>query len=250
MSSSCKAAVFAAASDPGVVRAWAPVEFGSFSDSFGPVELEVAPEEPPVDAAALAAEAAREAEQERLLEAVTHARLEWEAEARVRREEVRAEAYHEGFEAGRLEGERAEGIRLANVRQAAEHALDDVRAGEAKWAGTIEENVAALAVAIARQLLARELRAEPAALADLVRRALTEFPIDQPIRIRINPSDLAVLSTVVSGPPITTGREAAWVADAQLNPGGCVVEGRDRIIDGRVDAALERVYRRLTYTHA
>jgi hypothetical protein len=29
-----------------------------------------------------------------------------------------------------------------------------------------------------------------------------------------------------------------------------VVEGRERIIDGRVDAALERVYRRLTYTGA
>lgn len=44
------------------------------------------------------------------------------------------------------------------------------------------------------------------------------------------------------------GREAAWHADPLVEPGGVVVEGRDRIIDGRVDTALERVYRRLTYT--
>jgi hypothetical protein len=29
-----------------------------------------------------------------------------------------------------------------------------------------------------------------------------------------------------------------------------VVEGRERIVDGRVDTALERVYRRLTYNNA
>jgi flagellar assembly protein FliH len=250
MSSSCKASVFAAA--PGAVSAWAPVEFGSFTALFEPAEMAAEEEsaEPEIDAAALAAQAAQEAEQDRLLEAITNAHLEWEAEEQVRRETIRAAAYHEGFEAGRVEGERAEQMRLANARRAAEHALDDVRAGETKWAGTIEENVAALAVAVARQLLARELRSEPAALVDLVRRALAEFPIDQPIRIRVNPGDLAALSTVNPAAPITTGREAAWVADAQIAPGGCMVEGRDRIIDGRVDAALERVYRRLTYTHA
>ena len=49
---------------------------------------------------------------------------------------------------------------------------------------------------------------------------------------------------------ITGDREARWLPDASIAPGGCVVEGRERIIDGRIDTALERVYRRLTYTNA
>ena len=43
-------------------------------------------------------------------------------------------------------------------------------------------------------------------------------------------------------------RESHWIADHRISTGGCVVEGRDRIIDGRVDTALERAYRRLAYT--
>jgi flagellar assembly protein FliH len=238
MSSSCSAA--------GVVGVWVPREFGGFAGDF----VAAAAAEPEIGAMDAAQAELRAVEEERLLEALTEANLAWESDERVRRETIRAEAYHEGFEAGRLDGERAEGLRLAAARRASEQALDDVRDGESKWAGTIEENVTALAIAVARQLIARELRSDASAVVELVRRALAEFPIDQPLRIRVNPVDLALLSTVGSDAPITTGREAAWVADAQIAPGGCLVEGRDRIIDGRVDAALERLYRRVTYTHA
>ncbi|HVX42066.1 MAG TPA: hypothetical protein VHB25_21065, partial [Gemmatimonadaceae bacterium] len=45
--------------------------------------------------------------------------------------------------------------------------------------------------------------------------------------------------------PITGARDASWLADARISRGGCLVEGRDRIVDGRGDAALERAYRRM-----
>jgi flagellar assembly protein FliH len=88
---------------------------------------------------------------------------------------------------------------------------------------------------------------------DLVRRAVAEFPIDQSIRIRVSPHDLALITAMSAGEspvPITGGREARWLADPLGSPGGCVIEGRERIVDGRVDTALERLYRRLTYSHA
>jgi flagellar assembly protein FliH len=40
------------------------------------------------------------------------------------------------------------------------------------------------------------------------------------------------------------------VADARIVRGGCVVEGRERIIDGRVDLALEQIFRKLSGTDA
>ena len=45
--------------------------------------------------------------------------------------------------------------------------------------------------------------------------------------------------------PITGSREASWLADPRVARGGCLVEGRDRIVDGRVDTALERAYHRM-----
>jgi flagellar biosynthesis/type III secretory pathway protein FliH len=106
---------------------------------------------------------------------------------------------------------------------------------------------------VGRQLFDAELEAAPAHTAVLVRRALTEFPIDQPVAIRVNPSDLASITAhaVADGGQATVGRaDAQWVPDPRIAVGGCVIEGRDRIVDGRVDTALERIYRRLTGTGA
>ncbi|MBI2795783.1 MAG: hypothetical protein HYX65_03655 [Gemmatimonadetes bacterium] len=168
--------------------------------------------------------------------------------------DARERAYASGFEAGRVEGERAEQARLRLALQAAVDAVEALRANEAQWTGAIEENIAALSGAIARHLVDREIKADDTSVARLVRRALDAFPIDQPVRIRVHPSDLATISTqpdagecALAGAPT---REAHWLGDPRIAPGGCLVEGRDRIVDGRVETALERVYRRLTYQDA
>lgn len=173
-------------------------------------------------------------------------RLRLETERRIQ------EAYTNGYDEGRLDGEIAEAARLRHAVAAAEMALNDIHENEVAWQSSIQENIAALSIAIARHIVGRELRTDAGAVADLVRRALAEFPIDQPMRIRVNPHDLALLSTgslTNGGPPsIAPNRDVRWMADARVTPGGCLVEGRERIIDGRIDTALERLYRRMTYT--
>ena len=162
-------------------------------------------------------------------------------------ESVRAEA----FERGRAEGERAEAARLRQALAAATEALEAVRESEERWVGAIEENIAALAVSVARHIVDRELDTDADVTRSMVRRALDTFPIDQPVRIRVNPQDLAVIGAFPeagsASMPGAIAREAHWMGDARVQPGGCVVEGRERIVDGRVDTALERVYRRLAY---
>jgi flagellar biosynthesis/type III secretory pathway protein FliH len=163
------------------------------------------------------------------------------------------EAFSQGFDAGRDAGAAAERQRLESSLASVISLLVELREREARWTERVEENVCALAVAVGRQLFDGELQASPANVATLVRRALTEFPIDQPVTIRVNPSDLASItaSAVTDGSQITLGRaEAQWIPDPRVTPGGCMIEGRDRIVDGRVDTALERIYRRLTGTGA
>lgn len=186
------------------------------------------------------AERQREAEDER-------ARLNAETEAKVK------EAYETGYEEGRLEGEIAEGIRLRSAIAACDLALQSISDNESQWQSSVRPNIAALATAIARQIISRELQTDSDAIADLVRRALAEYPIDQPIRIRISPHDLSLISAVDKEhgmpPKIAPNRVIRWLADPLIAPGGCLVEGRDQIVDGRVDTALERIYRRLSLTH-
>jgi flagellar assembly protein FliH len=174
---------------------------------------------------------------------------------KARHEKEIHDAYTLGFDEGRHEGEHAEQMRLRNALAAAEESIEVLRAGEERWQGMIEENICALATAIARHIIDREVADNPEVIQKLVRRALGEFPIDHPVRVRVNPTDMqiilshggqAALDTLTGTPP----REAHWIPDSRIAPGGCVVEGRDRIIDGRVDTALERIYRRLTYKNA
>ncbi|MES2358152.1 MAG: FliH/SctL family protein [Gemmatimonadota bacterium] len=176
--------------------------------------------------------------------------MEQEAHARIELEQRLAEAQAAGYDAGRLDGELAEATRLRNAVAAAEQALDTIRTSESKWQECVTENIAALAVTVARHIVGRELRTDAASVADLVKRALAEFPIDQPMRVRVNPHDLSLLShpTPTGGEPvpIAPNRDVRWLADSRIQPGGCVVEGRERIVDGRVDTALERLYRKLT----
>jgi len=176
--------------------------------------------------------------------------LEQDEHARIEMERSAQDAHSAGYEAGRLDGELAEATRLRNAVAATEQALDTIRASEAKWQECVNENIAALAITVARHIVGRELRTDAASVADLVKRALAEFPIDQPMRVRVNPHDLSLLShpTPTGGEPvpIAPNRDVRWLADSRIQPGGCVVEGRERIVDGRVDTALERIYRKLT----
>lgn len=163
----------------------------------------------------------------------------------------KARLIDEGYARGLADGERKG---LASAQARVDQALSVVndlttqlREVASLAPAILEENIAALAVIVARQIVAREVSLERELVADLIRRALTEFPIDQGVRIRVNPLDLAALtiSNATGTAPITASRDASWLADARVARGGCLVEGRDRIVDGRVDTALERAYRRM-----
>lgn len=153
--------------------------------------------------------------------------------------------FAQGLLEGAADGRRLERESLASLGATLNAILDDVSERQDEWLATLDENLAALAVGIARQIIGREIAESREAVVDLVRRGLTEFPIGQAVSIRLNPEDLTLLSDA-SGDETTTRDEVRWIADPRIEPGGCVIEGPDRVVDGRVDRALERVYRALS----
>jgi flagellar biosynthesis/type III secretory pathway protein FliH len=160
------------------------------------------------------------------------------------------EAYARGLADGERRAAMQSQARMHDALAVIEKIAADMRETASLAPAILEENIAALAVIVARQIVAREVSLDRELVAELVRRALTEFPIEQAVRIRVHPLDLAQLTTAAGGSggdaaPITGSREASWLADPRVARGGCLVEGRDRIVDGRVDTALERAYRRM-----
>ena len=176
------------------------------------------------------------------------------AAAQARQAELDA-AFARGLSHGREQGEQAERARLRGAVMAAESALDDLRAGETRWLANIEENISAIAIAVAQQIVTREVTTSSEIVLEIAARAVQEFGLQQALIIRMNPGDLESLQSAErlasdEMNDVTKGREVRWTADARVEPGGCVVEGRERIVDGRVDTGLERLYRRLAHANA
>lgn len=162
--------------------------------------------------------------------------------ARVRElEETYERGFNDGVDAGRGQALQEMGPNL----QASVTVVAEVEEFKDALIGQMQDNLTALALGVARQLIEREVKADAEVVASLVRNALSHFPLDQKLRIRMNPVDLSSISQERSEDrtPVTVGREVRWIPDDGIARGGCVVEGPERIVDGRVDKALERIYR-------
>lgn len=206
---------------------------------WSPAEFDPMPPEAVVEEGAAAEERAPAPDDAARIEALLQAE----------RELARASAYDEGYRAGLEAGRQEEASKLSAAIAALEAATEAVLARQAVPDEMLYEHVLTVSLAVARHIIAREVRGDQQAIADLVRRALTHFPIDEAVRIRVNPRDLSTISTVNSESGgtvrIAPGRNVQWIPDPQLASGECIVEGRQRIVDGRIDRALERIYHQL-----
>ena len=165
----------------------------------------------------------------------------------VRMAQASEDGYARGYEQGFRAGEFAEAARLRSAIAALEEGLISLERESARWVGNAEENICALAVTVARHILGREIAAEPEMVVETVRLALAEFPVSESVRVRLNPQDMQMVTSVLAADEERPGgrKSVRWNADARLAPGSCLIEGSERIIDGRVDVGLERLYRRL-----
>ena len=157
--------------------------------------------------------------------------------------QIGADAYARGRADGEAAARQLAETMIASSVQALGDTIESVRMHEARWTSNAEENIAALAIVVARHLVQREVAADPEIVRGLVQRALSQFPIDQVISVRLNPEDVSACGSTLKPDAAGRMRDVRWISDAHIQRGGCLVEGRERIIDGRVDTSLERAYR-------
>jgi flagellar assembly protein FliH len=174
-------------------------------------------------------------------------RDEQEALNLVRDEAVRQEAYAKGFEQGR-----------AHAMVDAEQRLRDYAAGQGldaarRFASLIEsaeeqlgssqqilaKGVLELACALARQVLRHELSVNPNVLQPVIREALAVLAVDTKSAIvRLHPQDVDVLQAALETE--FSGMSLALIADASVEPGGCVIASSGTVIDGTLATRWRR----------
>jgi flagellar assembly protein FliH len=102
----------------------------------------------------------------------------------------------------------------------------------------VHEQIAALAMHLARGLLRRELRTDPAQVIGIVRETVALLPAaTRGVRVSLHPEDAALLREKV----VTSGPEPAWtvIDDPALSRGDCRVHTDYAQIDARMETRLK-----------
>lgn len=164
-------------------------------------------------------------------------RQAYEEAAMEGREAGRQEGYRAGYEAGRQEGLASiqaqlaeQGVRLDALMQELTHPL---RALE----NEIFEELSALAIALARQLIRRELRTDPGQIIAVAREALSALPSgSRKVQLHLHPDDVELVRQAL----FLDEKDTGWrvTEDPLLTRGGCRVTTENSTIDASVEKRL------------
>ncbi len=149
-------------------------------------------------------------------------------------------AFARGLEAGRaaaLSEQRPHLLALEAGVERFASILDLLSAPLAALDSVVEDELAALACAIARQVVRRELQSDPGQIIAAVRQAVSLLPSSaREVRVHLHPDDAALLRERLAEPHA----ERAWilVEDPVLERGGCRVSAEHSQVDARVEARL------------
>ncbi len=170
-----------------------------------------------------------------------------------------ARAWDEGYAAGFAQGE-AQATEEGNRRlddfvqnqgvEAAQHLAALVIGLEARLKQAeqdIAQQVLALACKLARQVVRRELAADPEAVLSVVREALGMLVMDgKPAVVKLHAEDLALLKAPLREE--FPQPSLHWVADAAIARGDCLVEAGGMVIDGSIGRRWGRAVANLGLT--
>ena len=155
-------------------------------------------------------------------------------------EEMQQQAREEGFAQGRREGQEA-GRKdvLARI-----HELESLMQTLAKPLDQldmeVEQELVHLALAVAQQLVRRELKSDPGQVLAAVREAMAALPLAaRNVRLHLHPEDAALVRETLS----LNDSERGWkiVEDPVLTRGGCKVSSDTSQVDSSVERRLQQV---------
>jgi flagellar biosynthesis/type III secretory pathway protein FliH len=167
------------------------------------------------------------------------------------RVDLEQEFYCKGFADGERSGHE-QGVRAASettLRQidtlldGLRRAADDLQRLRVEADRTHEWELVQLALAVAGKIVEHEVRGDPAALAAIVRSALTRVHHAQRVTLRMNPADVERLHglrpQMLEGVSGDTG--VRFEPDETIRPGGCLLESDRGDVDARIEQRLQVV---------
>jgi flagellar assembly protein FliH len=160
------------------------------------------------------------------------------------------DAWQQGFEAGRIEGERALGEQLvkqrAEMHELIQGTINSLRQAVPQVIHDAENMVVSLALEVAQKLVSEMPISVPMVEAS-VRDALAQVEGTAKFTVRLHPADLELLQK--AGSPLLTGSDGSgdcrFLGSADVARGGCLVQTRFGTVDARRETKFDLLKRTL-----
>jgi len=161
--------------------------------------------------------------------------------------DLQAEAHKEAFDQGLAEGREAG---RADIRAQVERLagmLHDLARPFEELDTEVERELLTLSMALARQIVRRELKTDPTQIIGIIREAIAALPVAaRDVRVHVHPEDAAVMREHLA----PTESERAWVIveDPVMARGGCRITTATSRIDARLETRLAAILSELMGT--
>ena len=155
--------------------------------------------------------------------------------------DIEDQAYNNGFEKGKEAGF---SIGLQEIKKSLSPLLEALRKPLAKLDEQVEKELVELALAIAQQIVRREIRTDPGQVVAVIRESIDILPVAAPrIKIRLNPDDLALAREAM---PVAESEEGIqFIEDPTLTRGGCKVVTDTSLVDGTIESRIATIAAKL-----
>lgn len=160
--------------------------------------------------------------------------------AKVNASLARKAGFREGYEKGRADGAREALARLETALGALERARRQLNEAAGGVVRAAQREMLLLAVEIARRIGVLKTKVSPDVALEALREAVGKIP-DKELTVRMNPRDAQAAGEALAKLSEGGLRRLTLVADEEVPPGGCVVEGASGWLDGRLDSQLDRI---------
>lgn len=156
------------------------------------------------------------------------------------KKDIYEEAYAEGLGQGKKKGYAAG---LAEIQVQADRLMQIISTLHeplAQLDDQMEKELAALSIAIARQIVRRELKTDPGQIVAVVREAVASLPVgSRNVNLHLHPEDAALVRNALS----LTGNDKTWrvVEDPLVMRGGCNVVTDISRIDATLDTRIAAI---------
>jgi len=167
-------------------------------------------------------------------------------------EDVEQRAYQEAYAKGQQAGMAAAQARMQPLHEQLEEQLGRLDAVLTTLSrplqqldAQVEDQLVRLALTVARQLVRRELRIEPAQVIAIIRETVALLPVaTRDVRVHLHPDDAEIVRDKLA--PVGgqgEGAQRAWtlVEDPVMTRGGCRVTTDTAQIDARLEARINAV---------